>query len=135
MFPFRRSASCPILFIRPGTSWAWIWRFPFCGVFRWNFLQTAEQLPQVRKEAGGAATQAGKTRKIFRQPAEAQAPHPAVRITGSADVRNGFPRKAIATISKKHAAVAVEDLQVQNMYRPASGTVDRRGKMCMPNPA
>ncbi len=45
-----------------------------------------------------------------------------------ANVRSDFLHKASNTISKNHAMIAVEDLQVRNMTRSASGTVDAPGR-------
>jgi putative transposase len=39
-----------------------------------------------------------------------------------------FLRKASATISKNHALVCIEDLQVLNMSKSATGTVEKPGK-------
>jgi putative transposase len=44
-----------------------------------------------------------------------------------ADARNDFLHKASATISKNHALIVLEDLQVRNMTRSASGTADDPG--------
>jgi len=45
-----------------------------------------------------------------------------------ADVRRDYLHKCSTTISKSHAMVCVEDLQVKNMSRSASGTTERPGK-------
>ena len=45
-----------------------------------------------------------------------------------ANVRNDFLHKLTATISKNHALVAIEDLNVRNMSRSASGTLETPGK-------
>ncbi|MFL9929277.1 transposase [Paraburkholderia sp. RL18-103-BIB-C] len=45
-----------------------------------------------------------------------------------ADARKDFLHKASNTISKNHAMIAVEDLQVRNMSKSASGTVDAPGR-------
>src|SRR5258708_24258064 len=42
--------------------------------------------------------------------------------------RNDFLHKASNTISKNHAMIAVEDLQVRNMSKSASGTTDAPGR-------
>jgi putative transposase len=47
--------------------------------------------------------------------------------TRIANVRSDFLHKASNTISKNHAMVAVEDLQVRNMSRSARGTADAPG--------
>lgn len=45
-----------------------------------------------------------------------------------ADTRRDFLHKATSAISKNHALVVVEDLQVKNMSKSASGTIDAPGK-------
>ncbi|KAA1008203.1 IS200/IS605 family element transposase accessory protein TnpB [Paraburkholderia panacisoli] len=45
-----------------------------------------------------------------------------------ADARKDFLHKASNTISKNHAMIAVEDLQVRNMSKSASGTADAPGR-------
>src|SRR6266702_577517 len=45
-----------------------------------------------------------------------------------AHARNDFLHKASNTISKNHAMIAVEDLQVRNMSKSASGTTDAPGR-------
>jgi putative transposase len=45
-----------------------------------------------------------------------------------ANARSDFLHKASNTISKNHAMIAVEDLQVRNMSRSASGTADAAGR-------
>lgn len=45
-----------------------------------------------------------------------------------ADVRNDFLHKTTTTVCKNHAVVVIEDLQVRNMSRSASGTVDAPGR-------
>ncbi|MGD0665236.1 MAG: transposase, partial [Rhabdochlamydiaceae bacterium] len=45
-----------------------------------------------------------------------------------ANARQDFLHKTTTTISKNHALVCVEDLQVSNMSRSASGTIDKPGK-------
>jgi len=45
-----------------------------------------------------------------------------------AHARNDFLHKASNTISKNHAMIAVEDLQVRNMSKWASGTTDAPGR-------
>jgi putative transposase len=45
-----------------------------------------------------------------------------------ANARRDFLHKASTTISKNHAIVFVEDLQVKNMSRSAAGTVEQPGK-------
>ena len=49
--------------------------------------------------------------------------------TDIANVRKDFLHKATATISKNHALVCVEDLQVRNMSKSAAGTKEQPGKM------
>ena len=44
------------------------------------------------------------------------------------NVRNDFLHKLSTTISKNHAIVCVEDLQVGNMSRSAAGTREEPGK-------
>lgn len=46
-----------------------------------------------------------------------------------ANMRKDFLHKASTTISKNHAIVCIEDLQVRNMTRSAKGTVLRPGQM------
>lgn len=48
--------------------------------------------------------------------------------TAIANARKDFLHKATTTISKNHAMVVVEDLQVRNMSRSASGTVAQPGR-------
>jgi putative transposase len=48
--------------------------------------------------------------------------------TGIANARQDFLHKTTTTISKNHALVCVEDLQVSNMSRSASGTKNKPGK-------
>ncbi|MGD0665601.1 MAG: transposase [Rhabdochlamydiaceae bacterium] len=48
--------------------------------------------------------------------------------TGIANARQDFLHKTTTTISKNHALVCVEDLQVSNMTRSASGTKEKPGK-------
>ena len=45
-----------------------------------------------------------------------------------ADIRSDFLHKATSTISKSHALVVVEDLQVKNMSSSASGTMENSGR-------
>jgi putative transposase len=45
-----------------------------------------------------------------------------------ANARRDFLHKASTTISKNHAMVVVEDLQVNNMSRSAKGTVEKPGR-------
>jgi putative transposase len=45
-----------------------------------------------------------------------------------ADVRNDFLHKSTAAISKSHALVVMEDLQVRNMSRSAAGSAERPGR-------
>jgi putative transposase len=45
-----------------------------------------------------------------------------------ANTRSDFLHKASNTISKNHAMIAVEDLQVRNMVKSASGTVEAPGR-------
>jgi putative transposase len=45
-----------------------------------------------------------------------------------ANARKDFLHKATTTISKKHALVCIEDLQVRNMSRSARGTSEQPGK-------
>lgn len=45
-----------------------------------------------------------------------------------ANARSDFLHKASNTISKNHAMIAVEDLQVRNMVKSASGTVEAPGR-------
>ncbi len=45
-----------------------------------------------------------------------------------ADIRHDFLHKATSIISKNHALVVVEDLQVKNMSASASGTLDNPGR-------
>src|ERR1035438_1030730 len=47
---------------------------------------------------------------------------------GIANARRDYLHKTSTTISKNHAMVVVEDLQVSNMPRPASGTSDQPGR-------
>jgi putative transposase len=49
--------------------------------------------------------------------------------TRIANVRKDFLHKTTTAISKNHALICVEDLQVRNMSRSAKGTVDQPGKM------
>ena len=44
------------------------------------------------------------------------------------NVRHDFLHKASATISKNHALVCIEDLQVRNMSRSAAGTTEKPGR-------
>ncbi len=44
------------------------------------------------------------------------------------DTRNDYLHKASSTISKNHAIVCMEDLQVRNMSRSAAGTTENPGK-------
>lgn len=46
----------------------------------------------------------------------------------TANIRNDFLHKLTTTISKNHALVVLEDLNVQNMSRSASGTLETPGK-------
>ena len=48
--------------------------------------------------------------------------------TRIANVRKDFLHKTTTTISKNHAMVVLEDLQVRNMSKSASGTVDQPGR-------
>lgn len=45
-----------------------------------------------------------------------------------ADIRHDFLHKATSAISKNHAMVVVEDLQVKNMSASASGTLEKPGR-------
>jgi putative transposase len=45
-----------------------------------------------------------------------------------ANARRDYLHKTSTSISKNHAMVVVEDLQVSNMYRSAAGTVEQPGK-------
>jgi putative transposase len=45
-----------------------------------------------------------------------------------ANVRHNFLHKATTTISKNHALVCIEDLQVENMSRSAKGTMETPGR-------
>lgn len=47
---------------------------------------------------------------------------------GIANARKDFLHKTTTTISKKHALVCIEDLQVRNMSRSSKGTVEQPGK-------
>ena len=47
---------------------------------------------------------------------------------GIANARRDYLHKASATLSKNHALVAIENLQVKNMSKSAAGTADQRGK-------
>jgi putative transposase len=47
---------------------------------------------------------------------------------GIANARKDFLHQASATISKNHALVCIEDLQVLNMSKSATGTVEKPGK-------
>lgn len=47
---------------------------------------------------------------------------------GIANARKDFLHKATTTISKNHALVCIEDLQVRNMSRSSKGTIERPGK-------
>ena len=47
---------------------------------------------------------------------------------GIANARRDYLHKASATLSKNHALVAIEDLQVKNMSKSAAGTADQPGK-------
>lgn len=49
--------------------------------------------------------------------------------TDIANARKDFLHKTTTTISKNHALVCVEDLQVSNMSRTAAGTGEQTGKM------
>ncbi len=49
--------------------------------------------------------------------------------TDIANVRKDFLHKISTTISKNHALVCVEDLQVRNMSKSAAGTKEQPGKM------
>lgn len=49
--------------------------------------------------------------------------------TGIANARKDFLHKTTTTISKNHALVCVEDLQVSNMSKSAGGTSEQPGKM------
>ena len=49
--------------------------------------------------------------------------------TDIANVRKDFLHKITTTISKNHALVCVEDLQVRNMSKSAAGTKEQPGKM------
>lgn len=44
------------------------------------------------------------------------------------NARRDFLHQATSAISKNHAMVCIEDLQVRNMSRSAAGTVEKRGK-------
>lgn len=46
----------------------------------------------------------------------------------SANARKDYLHKITTTISKSHAVVVIEDLQVSNMSRSASGTIENPGK-------
>jgi putative transposase len=48
--------------------------------------------------------------------------------TDIANARKDFLHKACTTISKNHALVCIEDLQVLNMSKSATGTVEKPGK-------
>jgi putative transposase len=48
--------------------------------------------------------------------------------TRIANIRRDFLHKTSTAISKSHAIVCIEDLQVQNMSKSAAGTVDAPGK-------
>jgi len=48
--------------------------------------------------------------------------------TRIANVRRDFLHKATTTISKNHAIVCIEDLQVRNMSRSAAGSAEQPGK-------
>jgi putative transposase len=48
--------------------------------------------------------------------------------TRIANIRQDFLHKTSTTISKNHAIVCIEDLQIQNMSKSAAGTVDAPGK-------
>ena len=45
-----------------------------------------------------------------------------------ADTRRDFLHKTTSAISKNHAVVVVEDLQVKNMSKSASGTIESPGR-------
>jgi putative transposase len=47
---------------------------------------------------------------------------------GIANARKDFLHKSTTTISKNHALVCIEDLQVRNMSRSAKGTIEQPGK-------
>jgi putative transposase len=47
---------------------------------------------------------------------------------GIANARKDFLHKTTTTISKNHALVCIEDLQVRNMSRSSKGTVEQPGK-------
>ena len=49
--------------------------------------------------------------------------------TDIANARKDFLHKTTTTISKNHALVCVEDLQVRNMSKSAAGTKEQPGKM------
>ena len=49
--------------------------------------------------------------------------------TGIANARKDFLHKTTTTISKNHALVCIEDLQVRNMSRSSKGTIEQPGKM------
>lgn len=49
--------------------------------------------------------------------------------TDIANARKDFLHKATTTISKNHALVCVEDLQIRNMSKSAKGTNEHPGKM------
>jgi putative transposase len=46
-----------------------------------------------------------------------------------AATRSDFIHKVTSTISKSHAVVCIEDLQVKNMSASAAGTIEKKGKM------
>jgi putative transposase len=45
-----------------------------------------------------------------------------------ANARRDFLHKASTTISKNHAVVCIEDLQVRNMSKSAAGTIEKPGR-------
>jgi putative transposase len=45
-----------------------------------------------------------------------------------ADMRRDFLHKVSTTISKNHAVIVIEDLQVRNMSRSATGTIEQPGR-------
>ncbi len=48
--------------------------------------------------------------------------------TGIANARKDFLHKTTTTISKNHALVCIEDLQVRNMSKSSKGTIEQPGK-------
>ena len=82
---------------------------------RWEKRLGREQrrLSRKQKFSGRWKKQAGRIQKI----------HEKIR-----EVRGDFLHKVTASISKNHAIVAVEDLQVKNMSRSASGDLENPGR-------